>query len=83
MNFAGPTSYLKVIDVRAEGISLTITQRDEFSSIIGTKGLAPLLAYMREDVAPEPVPGGQNGEMGGDAGGETGADQAGGADARP
>lgn len=44
---------LKVIDVRAEGISLTITQRDEFASIIGTgrNGLEPLLEHMRQNVA--------------------------------
>jgi len=44
---------IKVIDVRAEGISLTITQRDEFASILGTgrNGLTPLLDHMRQNIA--------------------------------
>lgn len=39
---------LKVIDVKAEGISLIVTQRDEFSAIIGNGGLDRLLEHMRQ-----------------------------------
>jgi phospholipid transport system substrate-binding protein len=42
---------LKVIDVKAEGISLILTQRDEFSSIIGNGGLDRLLEHMRQQTA--------------------------------
>ena len=42
---------LKVIDVKAEGISLIITQRDDFAAVIGTGGLDRLLEHMRAQIA--------------------------------
>ncbi|MDA5193190.1 MlaC/ttg2D family ABC transporter substrate-binding protein [Govanella unica] len=44
---------IKVIDLKAEGVSLTITQRDEFAAILGSSknindGLAKLLTYMKD-----------------------------------
>lgn len=42
---------LKIIDLRAEGVSMTITQREDFSSMIGGGGdLEPLLRHMRASV---------------------------------
>lgn len=42
---------LKVIDVKAEGISLLVTQRDDFAAIMGTGGLPKLLEHMRTQAA--------------------------------
>lgn len=52
---------LKVIDLRAEGVSLTITQRDEFASILGSSGgindgLDKLLVYMKDSLAGKAAP---------------------------
>lgn len=68
---------LKVIDVRAEGISLTITQRDDFASIIGTgrKGLEPLLEHMRQNVA---TGGEEDADVAGDEEGASDEENAGG-----
>lgn len=71
---ADSTGTLKVIDVRAEGFSLTITQREDFSSIIGTKGLAPLLEDMRRQIAAAQPAGGQS--PGDDAGTDDAEDAA-------
>lgn len=47
---------LKIIDVKAEGVSMTITQRDDFSSIIGGSGdLARVLEHMRALIAANKV----------------------------
>lgn len=46
---------LKVIDVKAEGISLIITQRDDFAAVIGTGGLDRLLEHMRTQIAARQV----------------------------
>ena len=45
----------KVVDIIIEGVSMVITQRDEFSSVIRRSGgkLDTLLARLRESAAPE------------------------------
>lgn len=53
---ADKSAALKVIDLKAEGVSLTITQRDEFATILGsasspTEGLDKLLTYMKDSIA--------------------------------
>ncbi len=43
---------LKIIDVKAEGVSMTLTQRDDFASIIGGSGdLGKILDHMRATIA--------------------------------
>lgn len=42
---------LKIIDVVAEGVSLTITQRDDFAAIVNDGGMDKLLQSMREMLA--------------------------------
>ena len=42
-----PQGY-KIIDLAAAGISLIATQRDEFRSVVATRGLDGLLAALRE-----------------------------------
>jgi len=37
----------RIIDVAVEGISMAITQRDEFASVVGTHGMAGLLEMLR------------------------------------
>lgn len=38
---------LKIVDVKVEGVSMAITQREEFSSIVGKSGIEGLLAEIR------------------------------------
>ncbi len=40
----------RIIDVLIDGISLTLTQRSEFASVIGREGLDGMLAVLRERV---------------------------------
>ncbi|RMF07805.1 MAG: ABC transporter substrate-binding protein [Alphaproteobacteria bacterium] len=51
-----PEGKLKIIDVKAEGVSMTITQRDDFASIIGgSRDLGKVLAHMRAQIAANQV----------------------------
>ena len=43
---------MKIIDLKAEGVSMTITQRDDFASVMGGSGdLSKVLDYMRAQLA--------------------------------
>lgn len=43
---------LKIIDLKAEGVSMTITQRDDFASVLGGSGdIAKVVTYMRAQIA--------------------------------
>lgn len=39
--------HMKIIDVMVEGVSMALTQRDEFASVVQNKGLDGLLAELR------------------------------------
>ncbi len=45
----------KVIDLKVEGISMAISQREEFSSVIQQKGIDGLIDSLRQKVAGEPA----------------------------
>lgn len=44
----------QIVDIKVEGISMAITQRDEFSSIINRQGFDGLLTHLREGAELEP-----------------------------
>lgn len=57
---------LKIIDLKVEGVSMTITQRDDFASVLGGSGdIAKVVTYMRAQIAAAKVDEdtAQNGEL--------------------
>ena len=44
---------LKVIDVKVEGVSLLVTKRSEFNSVVAQKGIDGLIQAMRQKVSEE------------------------------
>ncbi len=50
---ADKSGQLKVIDVRAEGVSLTVTQRDDFAVILSQGGLGTLVEEMKKQIKTE------------------------------
>ncbi|GAB4572548.1 MAG: ABC transporter substrate-binding protein [Rhodothalassiaceae bacterium] len=45
----------RIVDIKVEGISLAVTQRDEFSSIIDRQGFDGLLDVLRKGATDEPA----------------------------
>jgi phospholipid transport system substrate-binding protein len=46
---------LKIIDVIVEGVSMVVSQRSEFASVIGSAGMDGLLDRLREQVGSSPA----------------------------
>lgn len=46
----------RIVDLKIEGISMAITQRDEFSAKINSEGMDALISFMREQVQPSAAP---------------------------